>query len=160
MFELAYQQDGSRRKQLTINSDRCSIGSGRQNDIVLKSRRISRKHAVMFLQNNQVQIEDLGSMTGTWVNRERVIASDALGIDDEITIGDTRFWLHKEVAKVAQAAAKTTPPATTDSAANEADGAENNATPAPAANTEMQYWGKILHERLITEMDRRLQHER
>ncbi len=159
MFELAYQQDGSRRKQLTINSDRCTIGSGRQNDIVLKSRRISRKHAVMFRQGDQVQVEDLGSMTGTWVNRERVISSDALGIDDEITIGDTRFWLHKEVAVVTNTAPKPTPAANSEVAANEANGAQDNATAASAlasaTNSEMQYWGKILHERLITEMDLR-----
>ncbi len=153
MFELAYQQDGSRRKQLTINSDRCTIGSGRQNDIVLKSRRISRKHAVMFRQGDQVQVEDLGSMTGTWVNRERVISSDALGIDDEITIGDTRFWLHKEVTAVTKTVPKPTPAANNEVAANEANGAQSNA--APVANSEMQYWGKILHERLITEMDLR-----
>lgn len=155
MFELAYQQDGSRRKKVTIAADRCTIGSSRQNDIVLKSRHISRKHAVMSRQDGVVQVEDLGSMTGTWVNRERVINSGPLGVDDEITIGNTRFWLGNVVSN----AQETKPPSKTavqnQEATNETHGAAANDAPSPTATTEMQYWAKNLHERLISEMDLR-----
>lgn len=155
MFELAYQQDGSRRKKVTIAADRCTIGSSRQNDIVLKSRHISRKHAVMSRQDGVVQVEDLGSMTGTWVNRERVINSGPLGVDDEITIGNTRFWLGNVVSN----AQETKPPSKTavqnQAATNETHGAAANDAPSPTATTEMQYWAKNLHERLISEMDLR-----
>lgn len=161
MFELAYQQEGNRRKQIKINADRCTIGSGRQNDIVLKNRQVSRKHAVLFRQDGHLQVEDLGSMSGTWVNRERVINYGPIGVDDEIAIGNTRFWLGKDVVDAQEAApsaptqAAITPNgvATLDAAVS-LDGA---ATPAatPAVNAEMLYWGKILHERLIAEMDLR-----
>ncbi len=155
MFELAYQQDGSRRKKVTIAADRCTIGSSRQNDIVLKSRHISRKHAVMSRQDGMLQVEDLGSMTGTWVNRERVINSGPLGVDDEITIGNTRFWLGNVISN----AQETKPPSKTavqnQAATNETHGAAANDAPSPTATTEMQYWAKILHERLISEMDLR-----
>lgn len=96
MFELSYQQDGSRRKSLSINSERFTIGSARQNDLVLKSRKISRRHAVFMFDSSGVAVEDLGSMSGTWVNRERVITFGPLGMEDEITIGNTRFWLRNQ----------------------------------------------------------------
>ncbi|MFK7732283.1 MAG: ATPase, T2SS/T4P/T4SS family [Pseudomonadales bacterium] len=160
MFELAYQQEGGRRRSITVKADRCTIGSGRQNDIVLKSRKISRRHAVMFSDDGRIQVEDLGSMSGTWVNRERVINSGPLGTEDEITIGNTRFWLSKmeelETAPVTERLVRS-------SLASEDIGSKTLTSPSstrestqqPLVSEEMSYWGKILHERLISEMDLR-----
>lgn len=159
MFELAYQQEGGRRRSFTVKADRCTIGSGRQNDIVLKSRKISRRHAVLFREQGKLQVEDLGSMSGTWVNRERVINSGPLGTEDEITIGNARFWLAKmdnpEPKPVAALRFDTTGP-TSESSSNKATIAEDGEpSHQPLVSQEMSYWGKILHERLISEMDLR-----
>ena len=170
MFELAYQQEGSRRQVLKVNSDRCSIGSGRQNDVVLKSRQISRKHAVLYRDGNSLKVEDLGSMTGTWVNRERVITSNPLGLDDEIAIGNTRFWInsdvpdsiissHSSVAALGAAmpvneASDTVAPAN-DLHNNVAVDISDTAVASPVSNDELLYWGKLLHDRLIADMDLR-----
>ncbi len=160
MFELAYQQEGGRRRSVTIKTDRCTIGSGRQNDIVIKSRKISRRHAVMFRDEGRIQVEDLGSMSGTWVNRERVINSGPLGTEDEITIGNTRFWLARMDAQEQEPAksrvlTQVAKPTKTASQINSNAHDVEPTTQAPLVSGEMSYWGKILHERLISEMDLR-----
>lgn len=155
MFELVYQQEGSRRKQVTISADRCTIGSGRQNDIVLKNRQVSRKHAMLSRENGRLQVEDLGSMSGTWVNSERVITYGPIGVDDEIAIGNARFWVGNDGANVQAAAPTTTPVVPAEPAVNAPNGVAVATNAAPAASAEMQYWGKILHNRLIAEMDLR-----
>ncbi len=155
MFELAYQQDGSRRRTVTIKADRCTIGSGRQNDIVLKNRKISRRHAVLFRSDQGFEVEDLGSMTGTWVNRERIINFGPLGSEDEITIGNTRIWLGKS-SRITPDNTPTGNTATADISEPIAAVAERFAMPQPAVmSSDLLYWGKILHERLISEMDLR-----
>lgn len=157
MFELAYQQEGGRRRSITVKADRCTIGSGRHNDIVLKSRKISRRHAVLFREQGKLQVEDLGSMSGTWVNRERVINSGPLGTEDEITIGNARFWLAKmdnpEPAPVAARQIETTDVIKEPSTEAAMEGTKQRQQ--PLVSQEMSYWGKILHERLISEMDLR-----
>jgi len=169
MFELAYQQEGGRRRSVTVKTDRCTIGSGRQNDIILKSRKISRRHAVLFRDDGKVQVEDLGSMSGTWVNRERVINSGPLGTEDEITIGNTRFWLSKmeSLSAPAESVRRAEPSRAanqpkledTDSSAGTSampqEDQEHLPTQQPLVSQEMSYWGRILHERLISEMDLR-----
>jgi pilus assembly protein CpaF len=158
MFDIHYQQGRKRRARYSVKGGRCVIGSARHSDLVFKHRHIAKKHATIYSHNNKVHIEDLGSITGTWVNRERVINYGPLTHNDEITIGDVVMRVEFEESDV-----KTTVlPLSHDK--EQSDGEKH--TP----HTEMVesyhehddeqakvilYWTKIIHDQLISEMDLR-----
>ncbi|MBX2838529.1 MAG: FHA domain-containing protein, partial [Gammaproteobacteria bacterium] len=95
MFDFYYQQGSNRRKLYRVTGVSCSVGSARSNDLVLSTRHIAKRHAQWRLTANGLFIEDLGSASGTWVNRERIQKYGPLSELDEITIGDVSCWLDK-----------------------------------------------------------------
>ncbi|MEL0585324.1 MAG: ATPase, T2SS/T4P/T4SS family [Candidatus Thiodiazotropha sp. (ex. Lucinoma kazani)] len=158
MFEILYQQGRKRRTHHTIKGDRCVIGSARHNDLVLKHRHIAKKHATLYAQNDQIHIEDLGSITGTWVNRERIINYGPLTEHDEITIGDASLKIEMQIAKdqsqvLQEIAAGDIKEAShfehVESLNNKNEGGQNS------QQKTILYWTKIIHEQLISEMDLR-----
>ncbi|WP_316364562.1 ATPase, T2SS/T4P/T4SS family [Candidatus Thiodiazotropha sp. CDECU1] len=158
MFEILYQQGRKRRVRHSIKGDRCVIGSARHNDLVLKHRHIAKKHASLYAQNNQVHIEDLGSITGTWVNRERVVNYGPINEHDEITIGDVTLKIESKFAMTQQQSTESV--ATVAIGGNKADsiGHEDNIKdnrPDQENQKAVLYWTGIIHEQLIAEMDLR-----
>ena len=55
--------------------------------IVLVGPQVSRQHAAIRVNRDGVQIEDLGSRNGTWVNRKRLSEVMALVPGDKIDVG-------------------------------------------------------------------------
>jgi pSer/pThr/pTyr-binding forkhead associated (FHA) protein/S1-C subfamily serine protease len=63
---------------------------GRQNaDLLLDDPQVSRRHAVVRAVDGELEIEDLGSANGTFVNGARVESPRRLSAGDEIAIGPT-----------------------------------------------------------------------
>jgi pSer/pThr/pTyr-binding forkhead associated (FHA) protein len=61
---------------------------GRQNaDLLLDDPQVSRRHAVVRAVDGELEIEDLGSANGTFVNGARVDSPHRLSAGDEIAIG-------------------------------------------------------------------------
>ncbi|MCU7906768.1 MAG: Flp pilus assembly complex ATPase component TadA [Candidatus Thiodiazotropha sp. (ex Epidulcina cf. delphinae)] len=158
MFEILYQQGRKRRARHAIKGDRCAIGSARHNDLVLKHRHIAKKHATLYARNNRIHIEDLGSITGTWVNRERIINYGPLTEHDEITIGDVNLKIGPQISQ--EHALNTNEPVVDGSDANGAERAEEQDSLSTGRQGREQqkmvlYWTGIIHEQLIAEMDLR-----
>jgi ABC transport system ATP-binding/permease protein len=64
-------------------------------DILVEDTRISRQHARLSQRQDQIQIEDLGSSNGTFVNGERIVAPHPLQDGDQIGLGQfLRFRIH------------------------------------------------------------------
>ena len=95
MFDFHYQTGTSRRKLFRVTGEVCSIGSARNNHLVVAGRSMGKRHAELRLHADGVHIRDLGSMSGCWVNRERVIEHGPLSELDEIDIGDISIVLSK-----------------------------------------------------------------
>ena len=93
MFDFYFQHSGARRKLHKVKGSACSIGSVRSNDLVVDAKRVSKKHVELILKSDGVHLKDLGSLSGTWVNRERVVEYGPLSELDEINIGDVTLWL-------------------------------------------------------------------
>lgn len=55
--------------------------------IVLSGPQVSRQHAAIRVTRDGVQVEDLGSRNGTWVNRRRLSETCALVPGDTIDVG-------------------------------------------------------------------------
>ena len=71
--------------------DRTTIGRSPDNDIFLDDVTVSRKHALLVQSGNELKIEDLGSLNGTFVNRRRIDAGTRLESGDEVQIGKYRL---------------------------------------------------------------------
>lgn len=70
----------------------CSLGRTAANTVVLTSQKVSRRHAVIHLQNiGEFWVIDFGSSNGTFVNKRRVHQPVRLHDGDQLTIGDQAF---------------------------------------------------------------------
>lgn len=70
----------------------CTVGRALKNCIVLDSQKVSRRHAVINVQNiGEFWLIDLGSSNGTFLNHRRLHQPVRLADQDEIIIGDRAF---------------------------------------------------------------------
>lgn len=67
-----------------------STGRSPKSDIFLDDVTVSRKHAVFTRDGDGFAVRDVGSLNGTYVNRER-IDTTALRTGDEVQIGKFRL---------------------------------------------------------------------
>ena len=58
-------------------------------DIVIDDAEISRRHALMSKRDGAIEIEDLDSLNGTWVNEQRIASAVRLAPGDVIRLGQT-----------------------------------------------------------------------
>lgn len=67
------------------------IGRKEDNQLPLDDSYVSNYHAKIFIKNNQIFIEDLGSTNGTILNGKRINGKVPLKSGDDIAIGKTAF---------------------------------------------------------------------
>lgn len=72
MAKLIVSIDGVVIKELQLTKDRTALGRRPYNDIVIDNLAISGEHAVLHLHPSGVEVEDLESTNGTYVNGKAV----------------------------------------------------------------------------------------
>ncbi|MBA4174989.1 MAG: diguanylate phosphodiesterase [Leptothrix sp. (in: Bacteria)] len=73
------------------------VGRDTGNDLVVDARGLSRLHAVIDADaSGRLQVTDLGSTNGTFVNRERISGARLLAGDDVIHFGNAEFRLGRD----------------------------------------------------------------
>jgi adenylate cyclase len=83
---------GSGRWQTHLIQGSCSLGRTAANTIVLESPKVSRRHALIHVQNiGEFWLIDFGSSNGTFLNKRRIHQPLRLSDDDQITVGDNVF---------------------------------------------------------------------
>src|SRR5438105_11828661 len=76
----------------------CSVGRAMANTIVLESPKVSRRHALIHLQNiGELWLIDFGSSNGTFLNKRRIHRPIRLTDGNHITIGDQLFTFRQPV---------------------------------------------------------------
>ena len=74
----------------------CSLGRTATNTIVLQSSKVSRRHALVHLQNiGEFWLIDFGSSNGTFLNKRRIQHPVRLTDGDHITVGDYNLEFHQ-----------------------------------------------------------------
>ena len=73
-----------------LDSDLTTAGRHPESDIFLDDVTVSRRHAEFYRRGGQFTARDVGSLNGTYVNRER-IEEAPLGGGDEVQIGKFRL---------------------------------------------------------------------
>ncbi|MDR2347726.1 MAG: FHA domain-containing protein [Bifidobacteriaceae bacterium] len=81
-----------------LDADATTAGRSTKSDIFLDDVTVSRRHATFERCEAGFQVRDLGSLNGTYVNRERVDEA-VLGAGDEVQIGKYRLTFHPSPAR-------------------------------------------------------------
>jgi pSer/pThr/pTyr-binding forkhead associated (FHA) protein len=98
-------------------------------DVTLPDAEVSRRHAVLRAAGGGVEIEDLGSTNGTFVNGARIAVATQIVAGDTIEIGKSAFLI--EVAAAAASETLVAPGPADTVVAPQA----TTATPAPTSPT-------------------------
>jgi len=80
-----------------LDSDEVNAGRHPNSDIFLDDVTVSRKHATFRRDGDVFRVRDVGSLNGTYVNRER-IDETALQTRDEVQIGKFRLVFYAGAA--------------------------------------------------------------
>ncbi len=73
-----------------LDSDLTTVGRHPSSDIFLDDVTVSRKHAEFVREGSGFSVRDIGSLNGTYVNRQRIDASP-LATGDEVQVGKFRL---------------------------------------------------------------------
>jgi hypothetical protein len=73
-----------------LDDDFTSAGRHTDSDIFLDDVTVSRRHAEFYRQGDKFTVRDVGSLNGTYVNRERIEETE-LAAGDEVQIGKFRL---------------------------------------------------------------------
>ncbi|WP_425953608.1 FHA domain-containing protein [Xylanimonas sp. McL0601] len=87
---LVVQRGAGVGERFLLDSDRAVAGRSEQADIFLDDVTVSRKHAEFVRDGDRFVVRDIGSLNGTYVNRQRIDAA-VLTTGDEVQIGKFRM---------------------------------------------------------------------
>jgi FHA domain/zinc-ribbon domain len=73
-----------------LDNDLTTAGRHPDSDIFLDDVTVSRRHAELYRQGFRFTVRDVGSLNGTYVNRERIEEAELTG-GDEVQIGKFRM---------------------------------------------------------------------
>jgi pSer/pThr/pTyr-binding forkhead associated (FHA) protein len=86
------------RTLLPLSSDRCTLGSSAECDLVIDDASVSRTHVLFEQLGRSWFVEDLGSRNGTYVNGNRITGRRVVRPGDEIRLGLVRVVLRGVVS--------------------------------------------------------------
>ncbi|MGB6100002.1 MAG: FHA domain-containing protein [Comamonas sp.] len=112
MPSLVFLLDGAVVKEVELIKPRTTLGRRPNNDIIIDNLTVSGEHAVLHLRDQAVEIQDLGSTNGTFVNGQPV-ERQVLRDGDQIIIGkyEVRFAdARQRFAKAVDAPERTSAP--------------------------------------------------
>ncbi|MCZ7586729.1 MAG: FHA domain-containing protein [Deltaproteobacteria bacterium] len=95
MYALVSSDDLGRRIVLPIRKIRTVIGREADCDIVLTDENVSRNHAKVYMVEGRIEIKDLDSRNGTFVNGKRLDGLKRLSPGDDIVIGSNQFRIEE-----------------------------------------------------------------
>ena len=96
MPKMIVSIDGVVIKEVQLTKERTMLGRRPYNDIVIDNLAVSGEHAVMHMTEHEVEVEDLGSTNGTYVNG-KAVKRQVLRNGDTIEVGKYKIrFLHDE----------------------------------------------------------------
>ncbi len=87
-FVLRETQSG---REYLIPPEGLRIGRMAAHEVSLDDGQVSRTHAKLWVQENQLYIQDEGSTNGTWVNDQRISKPTSIQPGDKVRTGNTVF---------------------------------------------------------------------
>jgi FHA domain/zinc-ribbon domain len=87
---LVVQRGPNAGSRFLLDDDFTSTGRHPDSDIFLDDVTVSRRHAEFYRTGDRFTVRDVGSLNGTYVNRERIEEAELFG-GDEVQIGKFRL---------------------------------------------------------------------
>jgi len=87
---LVVQRGPNAGSRFLLDSDLTLVGRHPDSDIFLDDVTVSRRHAEFYRSGSRFTVRDVGSLNGTYVNRERIEEADLAG-GDEVQVGKFRL---------------------------------------------------------------------
>jgi pSer/pThr/pTyr-binding forkhead associated (FHA) protein len=110
-MKLVIEDEAGTRSIVPFDGDAIVVGRAPEGvTFRLADRNVSRRHARFVRQNGTVFVEDLGSLTGTRVNGERITGRRRLRAGDLVQIGDYDLAVLAEGAQAEPGAPPPLPP--------------------------------------------------
>ncbi len=88
---LLVQRGPDAGARFLLDSETVSVGRHPDSDIFLDDISVSRRHATFTRSGPGYVITDLGSLNGSYINRDRIDSEVALAGGDEVQIGKYRL---------------------------------------------------------------------
>jgi pSer/pThr/pTyr-binding forkhead associated (FHA) protein len=88
---LLVQRGPSAGARFLLDTDMVTVGRHPDSDIFLDDITVSRRHATFTRTEHGHTVADLGSLNGTYVNRDRIEGDIPLSGGDEVQIGKYRL---------------------------------------------------------------------
>ena len=95
---LVVQRGPSSGSRFLLDSDVTTAGRHPESDIFLDDVTVSRRHAEFRREGDTFSVRDVGSLNGTYVNRERIDETTLTG-GDEVQIGKFRLVFFASAAE-------------------------------------------------------------
>jgi pSer/pThr/pTyr-binding forkhead associated (FHA) protein len=80
----------SERRDFPLNGAKAIIGRRQDCDLRIPTRDVSRQHCALLTKGKTLQVKDMGSSNGTYVNGKRV-AESPLTAGDQLRVGPVTF---------------------------------------------------------------------
>jgi pSer/pThr/pTyr-binding forkhead associated (FHA) protein len=99
---LLVQRGPDAGARFLLDTDVVTVGRHPDSDIFLDDISVSRRHATFTRTPNGYVISDLGSLNGSYVNRDRIDSDVILSGGDEVQIGKYRLIFFSGVPRSAE----------------------------------------------------------
>ncbi|CAN5692465.1 hypothetical protein BH20ACT23_BH20ACT23_29480 [soil metagenome] len=96
MAHLIVRDGPLRGRRFEVQSGEVTIGRESTDVLIEDDSEVSRNHAVVRATDGGVEVEDLGSTNGTFVNERRISEPTRLSVGDILRVGQTRLDLETE----------------------------------------------------------------
>jgi pilus assembly protein CpaF len=110
MIKLTMTEKGGEPKALSFDKDEVTIGRVSGNDIVLPKGNVSKRHSRLTLKDGRVEIADLKSTNGTYVNGKKIAEPTSVGATDRVYVGDFLITIDGLAGEVASPSRRMPPP--------------------------------------------------
>lgn len=110
MVTMTISMDEVDLKVIELTKERTTLGRRPYNDIVIDNLAVSGEHAVFVLRNGSVEVEDMASTNGTYVNG-KAIHTSTVGTGDLIEIARYKIRVQASTSEPAPLATQVAPTA-------------------------------------------------
>jgi pSer/pThr/pTyr-binding forkhead associated (FHA) protein len=92
---LVFETGPRSGQTVVLRSGKLRIGALDENDLVLNLPEISRYHAQVYVRGGHVEVEDLGSKNGTFINGTPIRARSEIAPGDRLRVGNVELIYRK-----------------------------------------------------------------
>ncbi len=94
--KLVMEKGSTKRQTWHLHHKDTVVGRRRDCDLRILSSEVSRRHCLLHIDDGYVNVEDLDSINGTFVNGSRVVGKQLLRPGDHLEVGPLQFIVEYE----------------------------------------------------------------